>query len=262
MSRGRLYCFTDFIRKISFYEGLTYSYIIIGEETCPETKKVHWQGFIHFANARSFSSVQKEFHPRHIELCKGSVKQNITYCSKDNNIILEDGECPNQGKRSDLVEVCDKIKEGIPLAQIIGENTPVCVKYLKNLKEIHEILNPQPKRNWKTKVIVLWGEAETGKTRTAIEAGAVSIKWTGQFMNNYNNQDIVLWDDFDCTRMDRDLFCELTDRYPATINVKYGIKEWNPKTIYITSNFDPSLWYGGGKAISRRLDEVIKVTQK
>lgn len=56
---------------------------ICGEEV-GEKGTPHLQCYIRFKNQKDFSIVKKEFPTAHIERAKGTLKQNYTYCSKDN----------------------------------------------------------------------------------------------------------------------------------------------------------------------------------
>jgi len=98
------------------------------------------------------------------------------------------------------------------------------------------------------------GPSGTGKTRKAMEAGAVQIEWDGKFMNNYNGEDVVVFDEFEWQMMPRTTFFRLTDRYPMVVTVKGGYRNWKPRIIYITTNdMNPQVWYGGHQAYLRRV---------
>lgn len=265
-TRSRMFCFTDYFRKRKLYDDIECEYLIVGEEICPKTKKVHWQGFIYFANARSFESVKKLLDKIHVEICKGTAKANIDYCSKDDNIVIEKGTRPNQGKRSDIQKVAESVLSGKSMKEIAQEHPVQFIKHYRGIEKLVDTINPQVPRNSKPKVIILWGEPGSGKTRKAVENGGSIIEYVNGFFLNYDNQETVIFDDFNPKEWDRSLFLKLIDRYPLKINVKNGQKEWNPKTIYITSNFDPNNWFSvprnkkenevTRKAIMRRVDSI------
>jgi hypothetical protein len=261
--KSRAFCFTDFNCKKEFYEDWICEYLIIGEEICPNTGKLHWQGYIHFANARSVTAVRKDFQGIHVEPCKGSPQSNIKYCSKDNKVILEMGDRPEQGKRNDFEDCIEDIKKNpqVTIDELLVNHPSVGVRYTNGLARVLGAFQKQPKRQWKTKVICLWGETGTGKSYTAFQAGAESVSYDGKFYLNYKNQETIVFDDFDPCYMRREEFLKITDEYPYTVNIKGGDREWNPRTIYITSNYDPSRWYGGDKAVLRRLDEIRHLTK-
>lgn len=98
--RSRNWCFTAFDpnRNAIWLTGLNASYIIYGEEVCPKSKKGHWQGYVEFASAKTFTAVTKAA-PKgiHWEYRRGSQKQAIEYCMKDGE-FTELGDKSQQGQ--------------------------------------------------------------------------------------------------------------------------------------------------------------------
>lgn len=96
---------TDFVEKNCTKYLLAYE---VGESGTP-----HIQGFMCFKSQRSFSAVTKwrgyseRLKRAHIEVMRGSVKQNIKYCSKEDNIFcVSDGllkEAPAKSKFQQMV---------------------------------------------------------------------------------------------------------------------------------------------------------------
>ena len=92
VKRARGWCFTlnnytqeseDAVRTYGSSEGVRY--LGFGREV-GENGTPHLQGFVYYANPRTFNSVRKQLpHGCHIEPCKGSMEQNFQYCSKDDD---------------------------------------------------------------------------------------------------------------------------------------------------------------------------------
>jgi len=61
---------------------------ILGKEV-GESGTPHVQGYIYFKNPRDMKSVKKVLKNErlHLEIAKGSTKQNLAYCSKDGDYI-------------------------------------------------------------------------------------------------------------------------------------------------------------------------------
>lgn len=77
-------------------------YWAAGSEHCPTTKRQHWQGWMQFANPRSMAPLLKAFFGKgHVEVRKGTVDDNTLYCGKE-GVLIEEGERPTQGQRSDI----------------------------------------------------------------------------------------------------------------------------------------------------------------
>lgn len=115
----------------------------------------------------------------------------------------------------------------------------------------------------KPTVIVLWGDTATGKTRTAMEAGACRRCNGGSWhWNTYRGQEVVLYDEFNGDCIPHDQFMMEIDGYPVEVPIIYlGNKPFIPKTIYICSNEAPERWYARldsrkEEAMLRRFDEI------
>lgn len=251
----RAWCFTAYILPTP----TEFKHYIYGREICPDTQRVHWQGSIYFENRIRLATVQARIGVPgvHCEPAK-DYTASIAYCSKDGQ-TTEEGTRPEQGKRSDLIAVYTDIKEGKTLTEIVEEHPTEFIKYHNGIERAITAL--QPRRDWKTVVIVLWGPSGSGKTRRAVEQlGASIINFVGgRFIQNYHNEPCVCLDDYD-GRIPRDTFLQMLDRYAMTIDIKGGEAIWNPKILIITSNNPPCQWYPGDYApIRRRLSHVIEL---
>ena len=130
-SRARGYCFTlnnyttSDISRLSEVINLSrpvVQYIIFGEEIAPTTGTPHLQGFIYFKNAQEHPTARKVISmSAHVESINGTIDHNTRYCSKDGK-YYEFGERPNQGKRSDLEEVYQQVRDGVDIDTIVMEN--------------------------------------------------------------------------------------------------------------------------------------------
>lgn len=88
--RARSWVFTDFeLDNVSRYEGLEAPVLVVGKETCPTTGREHLQGYVSFANARSFSWWKNQFPGAHVEPRRGSEEEAIAYCRKEGNVVVD-----------------------------------------------------------------------------------------------------------------------------------------------------------------------------
>lgn len=93
VKKSRKWCFTlnnytenEFLSLKTKMEQMEHTLYIIGKEV-GKNGTPHLQGFIQFKNPRNFNFLKKMNNRLHIEKSKGNIKQNMKYCSKDNNFI-------------------------------------------------------------------------------------------------------------------------------------------------------------------------------
>lgn len=268
MSRTRNWVFTinnhsDVEREAC--QNLECSYIVVGEEV-GASGTPHLQGYVEFANAKTMSAVKKLLGGRaHLEPRKGTPLQASDYCKKD-GMFTERGNLSQQGKRSDLHEVADLVRER-GIEGVIDEVPHMFIKYAKGIERLNELyMRP---RTEKPKVVWLWGKSGVGKTREAFNVpdDATVYSWNQtKWWNGYAQQFRIVIDDFTFDKTDSSFryLLKLLDRYHLKVETKGGMVEINSPEIYITSEFPPDTWFESGNSLNqvlRRLDEVTEVVK-
>lgn len=242
-------------------------YLIYGFEIAPTTGTRHLQGYIAWNNPRSVSKFISLFHTKgvHIEKTRGTPVQASDYCKyadyPTNSIVNEFyqfGELPVQGDRVDWAIALNSLTDN-EVVDVID----VQPHLLPNIRalERYKTLKMKPIHR-DVKVIVLYGDAGTGKTRYAYDKFSdIYSKPRGDWWDGYSGQKTVLLDDYYGYLP----YCELLrvlDRYPYQVPVKgsYVYAQWD--TVVITSNKPPNLWYSQGltPALKRRLNEIYYVS--
>lgn len=230
-----------------------------------ESGTPHLQGFVCFKNPKMFTGIKRipGFGRMHLESMKGTVEQNIAYCSKDGR-FEEYGTKPAQGKRSDLDEVIALVETGKRVREVAMECPTQFVKFHKGIERL--ISFQAPSRNWKTEVFWFWGPTGSGKSKKAFEMGSESSFYvkdpTNKWWCGYEQQDVVIIDDY---RRDFCTFASLLrllDRYPMTVEMKGSTTQFASKKVIITSPKRPTdTWEGRSEEdldqLTRRIEHVV-----
>lgn len=286
----RGYAITDFEMDVNFWEDQwntdKYTYLLVCEETCPKTGELHWQTFVYYTNKSKYSACLKRFKPRHIGAIYATPSDNARYCKKGDQskaeyrefgskgpnyglnciIIFEQGECPQQGARTDLETIYEQIKKGEIRTKtgLANANISIACQYGKPLMELVE--EAQESRSWKTEVWAIIGKGGTGKSRLArkLDPDVKAIKFTGDkkcpFILGYKGHpEVVMIEEFDPDCCTQEFWLEACDRYEMPVNIKGSETTWNPRKIYFTSNKDPSTWWGGwNRQTERRFTQILE----
>lgn len=227
----------------------------------------HLQGYVVFTVRKALKTVSNIIQNAHLEPRLGTHTQAKTYCQKTDTRtsgpweIGDDSKIPEtQGSRSDLMTVKKAIDEGQSDIYLLDNHFETCAKHLRFFREYKRIKSAP--RNFKTKVIALWGPTNTGKSRYCSEKYPNAYwKPYGEWWSDYDLHETVIIDDF-YGWMPYAFMLHLLDRYPLVVNTKFGGVNFVAKTIIITSNKHPQEWYNPGKCatapLMRRFDEIIE----
>jgi len=239
--------------------------VIYGKEIAPKTKTPHLQGYAELEHLTKFTTIKKALGDRyHIESRKGAQRQAIDYCKKDGK-WTEVGTPRKQGARTDIPWA-----RQLALEEGMREVTARCNMQDIRIAEKFLTYNEEP-RDWKPKVIWIWGKTGTGKSRRARET---EWKPTETYTKNdgtkwwdgYDAHECVILDDFRCSWWTITEMLSLLDRYEKKVEYKGGWRQFKPKCIIITSCQAPSDCYKNtGEAIDqliRRVDEIIHLVSE
>lgn len=279
MTRGtKDWLFTDFDvsnERVNFYkECEAWNFITFQEESCPESGKLHLQGFFQLKIRKRLSTIKKIVGQAvHLEMRRGSVKDAINYCNKSESstgrLRVTIGEPTGQGKRKDLDEIKVMIDSGASIKEVADTHFPTWVRNYRALDRYKRMkIEEVGHRDWKMENTVFYGAAGTGKTRRVYEECKEEVANNdlyphigGKWFDGYEGQSVVLFDDF-TGGMELGLFLKVLDRYPLTVEVKGGSCRFLAKKIFITSNLSPEEWYPMATkeqhaAIRRRIDKIV-----
>lgn len=253
----------------TFRTRLNPSFLVMGRE---EVGRKHFQGYFELEKKRLGSRIDKIFRTTwplptsvHYEVSNGSGQQNLDYCTKeDKEAFIFGTPTSAQGERSDLAALFQAVKEGVGAADLADMDVKRWAVHRQALEEYRMLV--RPKRTWPTELVFIWGPTGTGKTCHAMELQPETVIYRDPFMTGFTgSSDAVLFDDFNWRKMDPKYWLTLCDRYPMTVEVKGGVRNWAPKTIIFTSNDDPREWWPESRpetlaAVHRRMNEFGKTT--
>lgn len=262
MNKSRAYAFTlnnytteNYNKIIDILQDARYG--IVGKEVA-ETGTPHLQGYIYFANQRSFDGVKRLLpHGTHIEKAKGNAEQNKNYCSKERD-FEEFGDCPVSNQRKGQIEKerWENARTFAKADELDKIDPQIYVSKYSNLKKIAEDNQKMPDDLEDVTGVWYYGPPGTGKSHTArANFPGAYIKNQNKWWDGYKNQEHVIIDDFDCASLGHHLKI-WADRYAFSGEIKGGTKVIRPKTIVVTSNYhiDEINWANGQMrdAVKRR----------
>lgn len=247
-----------------------------------ESGTQHYQGYLQLKTHKPLQWLKRCMPRAHIEKRKGTAQQAITYCMKDlaadvqatiatsttdnfldavlafddsaslpsyitwhtsdtsSDTLLSNVPKPKTRKEI-LAEMKVMIEDGKSDKDLADYDFSVYVSCFRGLSA-YRLLVSQP-RNHLTEVIVVQGPTGTGKSRWAMEEYPGAYwKQRSQWWDGYGGHGSVVIDEF-YGWLPFDLLLRLCDRYPLLVETKGGQVNFVAKTIIITSNQVPALWY-------------------
>lgn len=240
MSKTRAYTFTinnyyeadeDFCGELYWVHGA--KYLVVGKEIAPTTLTPHLQGYVYFKNQRSFDAIV-QLHPTwHLEVAKGTAAQNRVYCTKDKD-FLELGEqplTPSDGAKMTNAERWSLAREG-RFEELDPENIKIYEYIHAKYQEVED--RPILDNIW------IYGPSGCGKSsKVRNEYESFYTKGMHKWWDGYNQEEVVLLDDFDPTHGSYlSYYLKIwADHYAFNAEVKGGMLRARPKTVIITSQY-------------------------
>ncbi len=238
---SRNYCFTDF--NMTQWDDVykdddSMVYIAYGKETCPDTGRMHYQGWVQFDKRQRFKRALAALGG-HVALfrCKGTEEQNNKYCRKDND-FKSLGSFTTQGERVDLVEMCRAAKDvHIPLEECAELNPGSWVRYYRGFMNVRMMAVKSATTEWRDiHVSVYSGTTGTGKTRKAVEAGGYMIHGDNlQWWDGYEGERRIIIDEYS-NQIPITKLLGILDGYQLRLPIKGGFTYANWTRVIITTN--------------------------
>lgn len=264
----------------AFADHQTVVYVCYGLEEAPSTGTPHVQGYFSLRVPTRVTGIARKFQEfsflqrSRFEIANGTKNQNRAYCFKTRacdeapNAETFESDSSEQGRRTDLENAISVLRES-GMAALVEEHPSTYVKFHNGLRSLAE----RYERPRDTTPTVLWwyGATGSGKTfeafRWAHDNGlstwksSRSLKW----WPHYEQQDVVIIDDFRKDFVTFHGLLTILDRYPETVEVKGGHRQLNSKFFIITSCYPPWSVYETREDVGqllRRIDQVVRFDKR
>lgn len=265
-------CFTSYNTTLRPTSGDIIKYIIYQLERCPNTQRDHIQGYCEFSSPIRLVRIKELLGDPavHVEQRKGSRDQARDYCRKEESRIdgpWEYGDFgKGQGNRSDLDALRDTMLVDPKLSTVLDEHFGMFVKYTRGIQAASFLLRKRATKDFRTlDVHVYWGEAGTGKTRSAVERNEdyYILDKSGDtiWFDGYDGESHLIIDDF-YGWIPFGALLRILDGYQYKCSIKGGFVYAAWTTVTITSNRSVDEWYPNARlndaqrnALARRINE-------
>lgn len=241
------------------------TYAIFQPERGEETGRLHVQAYFEFEKRLTLAQVRKHVGDScYCEPARGGQEECIAYCSKtgaDGRVegaevttfgtpMKLNAQGRTNGSRTDWADVFKMTREGATTLQIF-EKHPAMMPHARAIQSARFALQCERSRDTTTKLLVLWGAPDTGKTTTAIAlcrpgsyfvltADGKQVWWDGY---DPDKHETVIIDEFVGSKMPITFLNQLCDKIDINVQTKGGFSRFLAKKIIITSNFSPREWY-------------------
>ena len=233
-------------------------YLCYGREICPDTSRPHFQCFAYSSSAQRWTWWQRLLAPHHFEQCHGTLEQNERYCRKSGDYTEWGTKPMGDGKRRDLANVCDALKEGKKLCDVAYDYPTTYVQYHNGLKSLSYMLS-KPFACDDVRGVWIWGPPGAGKSYYARETYEdCYVKGQNKWFDGYIGQPNILLDDYDAGVVLGHHMKIWKDKYPCQGETKGGHVHLQHKKFIVTSNYSIEEMFGKDPVTGPALVDAIK----
>jgi len=230
--------------------------------------KAHMQAFIHFTRPLALTTIKSRLKSKSIH-CETVINDEaaVHYCSKPHDGCsckhcsktgerlygpVEIGKMPNYEKKSSETPtelLIAMIESGKTDEEIAKEAAWALLRHCRGIASLRFALMRESSRKWReVEVILLTGEAGTGKTAFAISDSAdgyfkPDLSKKEIWFDGYQGERTLILDDFRGTSCKFEQLLKLLDGHQLSIPIKGGHTYALWTRVYITSNTTPEEWY-------------------
>jgi len=233
----------------------------------------HLQGYLHSKKRvrRTPLLALLPSHP-HVEIARGTAKQNVAYCSKEEGRLDGPwifGNCPSEGKGALMDHLWQAVLSDRPIYDAIDE-VPGLLNHQRAYTFAREVALRKKGNVFRNVTVeVLWGPPGVGKTSLPVLAHGgyediyIATKLLGStlWFDGYVGQKVLIMDDFPWVGLSYRALLRLLDGHPLDLPVKGGFVPALYTHVYITCNDPIQEWYpkqGDRRALERRVSRVLQ----
>ena len=280
-TQSRSWLLTQDASKITFEElqAALKDYVYIGQLERGEKGEgyLHYQIYIENPAPIRFSTLKAKLPNCHLEQRRGTRKQALEYVTKAETRtggIFGRGDInvnDERGKRNDIAEIAQMIKDGATDNEIFEAYPDRYFKFYKNIDMLRQLHVRQNSTGWKKiKVIYIFGETRSGKTRYVMEKHSPSdiyrtTEYEFGWIDGYRGEKVLVLDEYR-SNLKISSILDYTDGYIERIHGRNYPRQVCYDTVYIISNWKldeqypnvqkdkPADW----QAFLARIDEVYE----
>lgn len=222
------------------------SFTIVGHERAPTTGQRHLQGYTQLKKRARRSELVKLI-ACFWEPAKGTLEQNVTYCSKEGDFFQEGTPTepdPGQRERDRWALTRDYAIAG----DVMRIHPQILVQHYGHIRSIQRDFQARCLDADSVTGIWLYGAAGAGKSYTARREAGTDFypKMCNKWWDGYQGQKIVIMDDFDTSHACLGHHLKIwADRYAFVAEIKGRAEYIRPQTFYVTSQYSPEeIWPG------------------
>lgn len=239
---------------LGILKGLVYWCLC--DEIGGKQKTYHTHIFIYKKSAMRFSRIKRIFDNANIKSALGTCQECRDYIRKEGKYLETDkadtnlkdtfeehGMLPDeqQGRRNDLNNLYDMIKDGMTDYEILEEDANFMTK-LETISKVRETIRYEHfSKVMRELTVEYWyGKGGTGKTSGVFNKyGLGNVYVVDDCLHpwdNYRGEDVVLFDEFDASGYRITQLLRWLDRYPVSLPCRYNNKQACYTKVYFTSN--------------------------
>jgi len=239
-------------------------YFVFQREIGKETQTEHIQMYLEFSMPKKFETIKSYFPRAHIEERRGTKSQARDYCMKTDTQFhkpLEYGNFVDNGKRSDLSDIYELVKDGATDYEIMELYPTQFMRYSKAIQQCRQtyVFNKYKTKFRQLQVHYIWGKAGCGKSRYVMDKyGYENVyrvtNYNSGAFDTYQGQDIIVFEEFRSSFPIVEMLNYL-DGYPLQLPCRYTNLTACYTKVFIITNIPLHEQY---KSVQEKHDETWK----